>query len=1076
MKLLCLITLSCCLAASLSGQNLLKNGDFSQNMSGWSVTDWKIARGTVRVADSAAELVNDDPAQYTMLQQTVNLKPNAKYHLSFQVKGRGIQSNGKKNSGASVMILNQGNFVFEFSPAGKWKSAAGDFDWQKAEDQFSTGKISGTSTLYLVLRHAPGAASFSDIVLTEAAAEAPVANTVSVRLLPVELQKGVYHLARNFPGTLLAELKGPARTQPLTLEMQLPDGVSCLGASPWLPSGTDAGGTLKFDRDPAAADGSTISIAVNPLIARQLRPDRLEWNNYERIYLLAGPDAREGKVRYRAWSGDQPSGEYREFQLKVLPELASGEPRLSRFGITMAYLDSLSAPYPQVRESCLNYWLGLAERPSTFTPFRWNQYPEELRRMVLEKFDCSAFIGGRYCSPLGPLKSWQEKAGVNIPPTVLDDGKEVEWACPSYLTDQPDSPFWNGYVPQLVRERIQNTSAPRLIWDIEPGAMSFCFCETCRRKFSDLQDKPLLSVQDIKKQFPAAWFEFRVRQNAAVINQFPAAVKRHFPDLELVLCTDPLHAKPPHVQEWCGVDVRMSDHGQYGLFMNMPYYSGLPYFDDLAFNLKSLKTPQYPLIDPSENIEMFYSRYTPESVRVNMLATAALGAKGIGFWPGDNFDARYLHRIREAATQIARGENYYSGKRCDSLAVLTPENAAEITIRDQDREVKALIPDFRSSLRHTLHETDGNYLLTVFNYHGSESVLLNVRLPRLEKPETFRVRDLNSNSLYAAANPREGFLAEVPSGDVLLLEITRDPITAGEIAGHLSLRKKLDEFKRRSSSIDKFTTQIHGRDSIGWGVLPGDSRPLVKMVQNGRQVYLDPSAGGAITALMPDAYQDLLYHDTRGMLDEFILFGCGKTVDFEVSNMKIAAGRIELELFHRVPPVENADPNAPNLGGVEIRKTVILTDNGRKLHSCYELTAPAAVKTSFRLRNFPRIGEATPGKPLSASWQVIIPAADKSVILRTGAAPNNLVLAPAMQNPFGNMRAEILSRQYDGQPITLKAGAGRQQRELKFELDQPGGCLVWWSETGPSTVEPFTLVQELSPGRTWRVNSVITWQ
>ena len=103
------------------------------------------------------------------------------------------------------------------------------------------------------------------------------------------------------------------------------------------------------------------------------------------------------------------------------------------------------------------------------------------------------------------------------------------------------------------------------------------------------------------------------------------------------------------------MDVRLSD-ADYGLFMNMPYYQGVRWYDDLAFNRKSLKTPNYPLIDPSENMEMFYSRYTPEGVVMNMVAAAAQGARGIGFWPGDNFDGKYLHAIAEGSGMIADGE------------------------------------------------------------------------------------------------------------------------------------------------------------------------------------------------------------------------------------------------------------------------------------------------------------------------------------------------------------------------------------------------------------------------------------
>ena len=54
--------------------------------------------------------------------------------------------------------------------------------------------------------------------------------------------------------------------------------------------------------------------------------------------------------------------------------------------------------------------------------------------------------------------------------------------------------------------------------------------------------------------------------------------------------------------------IRLKAHANYDLFMNMPYYQGARWYDDLQFNQTSLKTPNYPLIDPTENMEMFYTR------------------------------------------------------------------------------------------------------------------------------------------------------------------------------------------------------------------------------------------------------------------------------------------------------------------------------------------------------------------------------------------------------------------------------------------------------------------------------------
>ena len=129
--------------------------------------------------------------------------------------------------------------------------------------------------------------------------------------------------------------------------------------------------------------------------------------------------------------------------------------------------------------------------------------------------------------------------------------------------------------------------------------------------FSRSQGVELLSTEEINRRFASQGFAWRTRQNCTALNHFAAAIRRHFPGYPVILCTDPLHKKKPHVAEWCGVDVRNNDQGQYDIFANMPYYSGLIYYDDLEFNLQTLRTAHMPLIDPSEAMEMYYSRYTP---------------------------------------------------------------------------------------------------------------------------------------------------------------------------------------------------------------------------------------------------------------------------------------------------------------------------------------------------------------------------------------------------------------------------------------------------------------------------------
>ena len=131
------------------------------------------------------------------------------------------------------------------------------------------------------------------------------------------------------------------------------------------------------------------------------------------------------------------------------------------------------------------------------------------------------------------------------------------------------------------------------------------------------------------------------------------------------MCTDPLHPGATPLAEWCGVDPRMFDKDGVDIYQNMPYFEGVQYFDSMELNIRELKSaPHMPLIDPTEDMERYYIRYTPNGVKTVILASAANGGIGQGFYPSDHFDGRYLVSIAEGADLIAKGEDFYmSGKR-----------------------------------------------------------------------------------------------------------------------------------------------------------------------------------------------------------------------------------------------------------------------------------------------------------------------------------------------------------------------------------------------------------------------------
>ena len=1066
---------------SAQTRNLMRNPEFNGS-DGWSPVTWSKVYGTMQVENNAMVLTNNSLEQYTMAQQGIKLSPETEYTISFRVKGENIVTNGKKGVGAFVMILNQGEFVFKGSPAGIWQGVSGSFDWKTCTLTFKTGKnIKGWSTLYLVLQHSTGKAFFSRISLTETAKTRP--QTVSrAELLPVCWQQGICNLTEGMPGQLFACLyTAPRKNVEYTLELDLPPGVELCGASPWhwKKAAADGKDPITVSRTKKKSDCLTYRVKLSPEFTADLSPSSLVWSNYYRLYLQTRGAAQGGTAEFRFLADGKPLIPPQKLQIKVQPAPVFPETPLQKFRLMICYLHSASAPDAAIRNAYLQYWQKLAKRPATFLPFRFNEMTPDVRKTVSGNFELICFVAAKYTTPFGYFADWKKKNGIPVPPVVTADGRELEWACPSYAVRR-GTPMWEDYTVQLLQKLLRHApDARQIVWDFEPGAMNFCFCAECRKNFSEsIGVKEVMTLSEIRRKHAAAWFQFRVKQNAEIIGNFAEICRRKFPGYTVALCTDPLHSTPPVVQEWCGVDVRMFDRGTFDLFMNMPYYQGVRWYDDLAFNQKQLKTPNFPLIDPSENMEMFYKRYTPDGVVMNMVAAAALGAKGIGFWPGDNFDGNYLRAVAAGCAMIAPYESYYAGGQCDSTVRVEPVNTFQFQVEDGGRKVRTTLPDFAPYLRFTVHKQGDSRLVTVFNYHSTETLLARISLPELTPNKGWQAG--GKAGKLTDVNAAEGFLAEIPAGTVRQFEVTRNEIRTPVLLNAAELEKKLADFRSRSNAFGKFRNQQDGKAFAGWGVLPDSSSPMLKLAYGNRSIYLDPNRNGVISGCRIDDLEDILADTSRGFLDELKLYGFDGTLLFDVQDVKIIDGKPSVRMTAVVPASENADMDSVSPAGMQVEKTVSLENDGKTIRSVYILKNPAdsarAVRSGFRLRNFPRLGASwNTGKALSSFWRIELDGTAGKFVFRNPANADNLILTSGAAVP-GRLSGAVFPQRCSGGSARLCAEYDGQEMQMAMELlprGESAGFLCWWGRNSASTLEPLTTEKILRPGESRTITSVI---
>jgi hypothetical protein len=1100
-------------------ENLIKNGSFSlksdtDGAEHWRLSDWKTPFGkrewdgnTFQSAPGAIRFENDSQEQYTLMQQALSLQKDTKYRLSFWMKGDNLLRK-EGAMGARIMLLKpDGGIFWDGSPAGVWKPGEGTFGWAKAEFEFVTGPFENL-TLYLCLHKTTGTVWFDDISIEEAEG---MAGDLSAELLPIdfhrqmaEYRRPVYHLAGEIPGMLMFRLKGdPKLHKTIWLNLELPEGIDLIGAGPRVAY-RRTGERWHWDAEDLSSETITRDgkkyrrhiIRANKAIVANMRPDSVAWGMEQMVYVRTNPEvADKGGVAY--WNLFSNAGQSAEqnFEIVRLPAPSFPAKPLESFDLMICNLYSQCSPFPEVRQAYRDYWKALHRRPITFDYFGFPFAEPSLRNAIQKDFGMLLFVGGSSSTPLLPVAGWVAKEKKNapnfsFPPYQLQDGKEAlrgTPVCPSYLIDDPQGSFWDRCIPELLSSRLAKIERPAgIVWDLEPGTEG-CYCETCVKnfmQFAELAEKP--SVADLQGRLRETWFKFRVEQHDKIVERFSRSVKRHFPLIPFWICTDPLHTGARTLSSWCGVDERLADAHVEG-HLSMPYYSGTRFFDDVALNVSSLRRPEFPLVDPSEPLASFALQYTPDKIVQNMVASAALGCSGFGFWPSDNFDGRYLQAIATGASWISAGEPYYFGRRNDQLidAVATP--LSEQTLEDEGKTIRIVYPE-QNLLKALTHEKDGNLLLTLINYNETQELLVTVKVPAV--PDSgFSVFQAGSNTQYvneagqalSHEQLRDGFLCPVPANGVLLLEFLRDGsrATTNQIRQDL-FTARLKQLRGQLVAATDFPRQKEGEAEVSWGDVDENGVPDLKLTLGKRGAYFAIADNAKLISWknVGDPLSDLFFFKDRGFGDEIVLYSnhTGKKLPFILKSATINNGLPEAVFSYLMPERDGASPIDDPQGGLLMEKTVRLVDAGKTLHVMWRFTnnnpQKKAVPVGFRIKHYPRLGGRLAGnKPLTQISSIAIPTAGEPIRIAGGTAPNTIFLAdPESISSFvkqiSDSHVPTAPKAWRPGPVVVSAEADGNVERFSVEPDvsATNGLYIWWG--GTFTIETLTPDLTLDAGET----------
>ena len=530
------------------------------------------------------------------------------------------------------------------------------------------------------------------------------------------------------------------------------------------------------------------------------------------------------------------------------------------------------------------------------------------------------------------------------------------------------------------------------------------------------------SVAEINARYKHQWFRYMVDLHAQYIGKVARIFKEEAPQIQFHLCSDNLSSGAEPVSAWCGVDVRLSDSVVDG-HMHMPYYAGIKFFDDVKFNILSLKKPFFPLIDPAECLLSFYRQYTPDKVRQNILAVAALGGKGIGFWPDDAFTGDYHKVISEAYAMISGHEDFYAaGERCEREYRFTPVNAVAGKITNENgKEFTVYFPDFPRVLRTTVHRWNGEELFTLFNYHEQLPLLLEIR---------------GNSRLY---------YAEIPPNGVVLLR-------SSDLRNQERLRRRAEEIRKKiAPDAGKLPELRKGKSALEW-CAGSQGEPLFRLSNGTIQATVDVLGDGRIREIFNSSHAPLL---NSGFLNRLMFYDTHQQpVSWKLSDLKIEQDIPEITLHGTVPPYAGANPQENPLMGLQLSFRYALS--GETLLVDFKLRNPTAksMKIGFRLNNYPK-----PGARFDTEKVQTVIRSENRMIPVDPLHENFLRQGETCS--FFNGKSPL---RWDGGRIFIFAEKGALSDEMAILPDKSFAGIYCWFGNKAQTVELLSPDFELAPG------------
>ncbi len=754
----------------------------------------------------------------------------------------------------------------------------------------------------------------------------------------------------------------------------------------------------------------------------------------KQVIVLDSVKASAGKSARIYWTliTDRGASAEKSMSVKILPSIKMPTAPTKYFTVGVSDIETPSGTYDDYAKRVCAFWKGLSSAEIFGNLSYGEPIPDPQFASSKESGSVCFFPNFRP----DPLENDIRKGKLNHRyPTCADHHNHYGLAL-AYMVDDPDGMFAKYLKDGILRFKDAAPKAKYLLWDYEPLAKQYSNydLEVFSRRYMKL-DKTL-TYPEIEKKYPRQWSNFCYEQSAQLVQKYTDSVRRYWPEVKIMMVSGFLERQHPETNyrsAFTPLDLRDTER-YFDVHSPMLYWQGTSFYDDVEFNLRYLKKPFIPWIDPTEHRDVFYQRYTPQGVCQNILACAALGAKGIVFYPVGGLDGAYYQAIADAYDQIAKAEDALSGEDITAKCSVHAANVIEMKLSDvSGRESAVLTPEVEPNIRWRVYRKGSNYAVALFNYNP-EKVILRLMVPGFAKDALVKLEPMDAV-----------ILTRLPDSE--------------------KIRPELEKMLLQLRQNTQLKSLKYGGSTVAWRALDRKAHPALI---SGRCTFtINPEKGVPSAWACPYPSWDPLINPKkdRGHLGKIFLMDNGKPVElnFNLVKFMIDEKRPSLLLEHIQKPFGGFQELENEFEGLHISAQWILAISGKQAILKCTATNHSPRKKMFplvlKIQSYPRIGykfgpQIAPGILNVDGQSVAHESEGNFVLVKKGKRSGmNAVHIPERE------------WKHPEQPVTISSETPKFHEELRLTPDPKTAAFYnWFSKGEGMTAEFLTEEVNLKPG------------